>query len=201
MAERWPAGGGVHPIGDRVLVGNGIFAAIDGTRLGPARHTRDSTATLALAPDARTVVVLQPAVERRATLISVRDGHPIEMLGPPPLAKREDNRNISALALSGDGKLLVVETFAGSAFVLQLGTRFEDAAILWPMFSSVGLTADISASGTFASISGDERSLYRVADGAMIWDTIPPAMVNLPAAKGHSSGLHRRVAGRRGPGT
>ena len=106
------------------------------------------------------------------------------MLGPPPLAKREDNRNISALALSGDGKLLVVETFAGSAFVLQLGTRFEDAAILWPMFSSVGLTADISASGTFASISGDERSLYRVADGAMIWDTIPPAMVDLSGCEG-----------------
>jgi hypothetical protein len=168
------AGAVFTPSGDRVLVGDGIFAAMDGTRLGPARLPRDSTATLALAPDAGTVVVLQPLSEGRASLLSVPDGHPIEMLGPPPLAHSEEERNISALALSGDGKLLVVEPFRGSAFVLQLGTRIEDAAILWPMFTSIGLNADISASGTFASISGDVRQLYRVADGALIWDTMPP---------------------------
>ena len=68
----------------------------------------------------------------------------------------------------------MLQTFAARAFVLRLSARFDESVTLWPMFSSVGLTSDISTSGTFAAISGDERQLYRVSDGARIWDSVPP---------------------------
>jgi hypothetical protein len=168
------ATGAFTPSGDRVLLGSEIFSTHDGAPVGTT-HISFSTASsaLVLAPDAGTLLVLEHTVGTRASLISLPDGRPLEMLGPPPLARQGAPRQISALALSGDGALLVVETYGGSAFVLRPGGHFEDSATLWPMWTSIGFTTDISASGTFAAVSGDERQLYRVADGALIWTSIP----------------------------
>ena len=167
------------PSGDRVLLGDGVFLAKDGVRLGDAGVPRDVIGRLALSSDGRTAVSIlnESGGKGAAALVSLTDKRTLELLGPPPRQGIPQHQSISDLALSGDGGLLVLQTFAGPAFVLRLAASLEDSVTLWPMSSSLGLTADISASGTFAATSGDERQLYRVEDGARIWDSVPSPTV------------------------
>jgi len=180
-SERWIAAGGpdsvFSPSGDRVFLGDSIVSTKDGSRLADAGIPWEVSGPLVLSPDGRTAVSRPKYVDTdrsRATLIGVADKRTVQLLGAPPRSILAGRQAISDLALSANGNLLLFQIFAESAFAVRVAPRFADSAVLWPMRSDLGMAVDVDAAGVLATATGDVRTLYRVADGHMLWDSIPP---------------------------
>jgi WD40 repeat protein len=165
------------PAGDLVLAGDGLFRTADGTRVATvdesSRLALARYGTLALSPDGRRAVSIDFG---RATVMDVPSLGIAAVLGPPTLPDAsQPARPINHLSLSRDGSLLVSNVLSFAAFGLKLAPRFADSKVVWGASVEISLEVDVSADGKTVAVAGDGRSLYRGADGRIVWPTPQPA--------------------------